>query len=59
MLVTPKGERTTRPSLDSEPNALYARVGRLSPGTYELRWRARAADGHMLSGTIPFQVRAG
>jgi methionine-rich copper-binding protein CopC len=58
VLVTPKGERVTRPSLDSEPNALYARVGRLPQGAYELRWRARAADGHMLSGTIPFQVRA-
>jgi methionine-rich copper-binding protein CopC len=58
VLVTPKGERVIRPSLDSEPDALYARVGRLPAGAYELRWHARAADGHMLSGTVPFQVRA-
>ena len=58
VLVTPEGERPIRPRLHSKPNTLYASVGRLPPGTYELRWRARAADGRVLSGTIPFQVRA-
>ncbi len=57
VLIKPKGVRRIRPSLDSEPNVLYATAGRLSPGSYTLRWRARASDGHMLSGSIPLQVR--
>jgi methionine-rich copper-binding protein CopC len=57
VLITPKGVRRILPRLESEPNVLYASVGRLPPGTYELRWRARAGDGSMLSGTIPFRVR--
>ncbi len=58
VLVTPQGERPIRPRLHSKPNTLYASGGRLPPGTYELRWRARAADGRMLFGTIPFRVGA-
>ncbi len=56
-LVTPDGhERTIRLRLNAQPNTLYASVGRLDPGRYDLRWQARSADGHTLSGTVPFTV---
>jgi methionine-rich copper-binding protein CopC len=42
--------------LDAQPSALYASVGRLPAGSYVLEWVARAANGAMLSGTIPFDV---
>ena len=55
-LVTPRGTRTLRARLDAEPNTLYSAVGQLAPGEYALRWKARARDGQMLMGTIPFRV---
>ena len=56
-LVTPDGhERTILLRVDTQANTLYASVGRLDPGGYELRWHARAVDGHMLSGVFPFTV---
>ena len=57
-LVTPSGARTLHARLDSEPNTLFTAVGRLPSGSYELRWEARAMDGEMSKGTIPFKVRA-
>jgi methionine-rich copper-binding protein CopC len=30
----------------------------LAPGRYELDWRAAAADGHVMSGTVHFTVEA-
>lgn len=30
----------------------------LAPGRYELDWRAAAADGHVMSGTVHFTVAA-
>jgi len=30
----------------------------LAPGRYELDWRAAAADGHVMSGTVRFTVAA-
>jgi methionine-rich copper-binding protein CopC len=56
-LVAPDGrERTIRLRLNAQPNTLYASVGHLEPGGYELRWQARAADGQALSGAFPFMV---
>jgi len=55
-LITPHGVRTLRPRLDSEPNTLFTAVGALPPGSYELRWEARAMDGEVSKGTIPFKV---
>lgn len=58
-LVTPNGqERTIRLRIDTQANTLYASVGRLDPGGYELRWHARAVDGRAMSGVFPFTVGA-
>jgi methionine-rich copper-binding protein CopC len=59
VLVTPQGTRDIRPRLDSEPEVLYAEAGDLAPGRYELRWRARPAEGgdQQTTGSIAFQVR--
>ena len=55
-LLTPRGKKMLRPRLDAEPNTLYSAVGQLAPGEYTLRWKARARDGQMLMGSIPFRV---
>lgn len=57
-LVTPKGTRTLRARLDSEPNTLFTAVGKLPPGAYQLRWDVRAMDGQRSNGVIPFKVAA-
>ena len=57
-LVTPQGSRPLHARLDSEPNTLFTAVGKLPPGSYELRWEARAMDGQVTKGTIPFKVGA-
>ena len=57
-LVTPHGSRSLRARLDSEPNTLFTAVGALPPGSYELQWEARAMDGEVSKGTIPFKVSA-
>jgi len=57
-LVTPRGVRSLHARLDSEPNTLFANVGALPPGSYELRWEARSMDGQVTKGTIPFTVAA-
>jgi methionine-rich copper-binding protein CopC len=31
--------------------------GRFMEGSYTIRWAAAGADGHRMSGTIPFKVR--
>ena len=55
-LVTPHGARALHARLDSEPNTLFTAVGILPSGSYELRWEARAMDGEVSKGTIPFKV---
>jgi len=57
-LVTPAGERALHARLDSQPNTLFAAVGTLPPGMYELRWAVRAMDGQRSGGAIPFKVSA-
>jgi len=57
-LVTARGVRSLHARLDSEPNTLFANVGALPPGSYELRWEARSMDGQVTKGTIPFTVAA-
>ncbi len=55
-LETPRGTKMLRARLDAEPNTLYSAVGKLAPGEYTLHWKARARDGQMLMGSIPFRV---
>ena len=55
-LVMPHGTKRLHARIDAEPNTLYSAVGQLAPGEYALRWKARARDGQMLMGTIPFRV---
>jgi methionine-rich copper-binding protein CopC len=50
------GVRTLTPRLNGAPNYLYGTAGRLTPGAYEVVWKARSADGRFSSGTIPFTV---
>ena len=59
VLVTPQGRRDIHPLLDSAPEVLFGMAGDLAPGRYELRWRARPAEGgdDRTSGTIRFSVR--
>jgi methionine-rich copper-binding protein CopC len=57
-LVTPHGVRSLRARLNSEPNTLFTAVGTLPAGNYELRWEARAMDGEVSKGIIPFKVSA-
>lgn len=57
-LITPEGERTIHPRLRSEPDTLFGVVGELPPGEYELRWSARSMDGEVMTGTVPFSVKA-
>jgi methionine-rich copper-binding protein CopC len=42
--------------LVAQPNTLYASVGGLEPGEYQLQWDALAADGRRLHGSLPFRV---
>jgi len=58
ILVTPQGSRTLPLRLRTEPDTLYANVGPLPSGKYELQWEARAADGTVSKGSIPFTVEA-
>lgn len=58
ILVLPGGgTRTLFPRLRTQPNTLYASVGKLDPGDYELRYNAKPVGGEMLTGTIPFTIR--
>jgi methionine-rich copper-binding protein CopC len=56
-VVGPHGSKTLRVRLNAEPNTLYSALGRLEPGDYELRWKARSSSGEMLAGGFPFTVR--
>jgi methionine-rich copper-binding protein CopC len=49
---------TLQPRLDSAPDTLFARVGRLTPGDYELSWIARLGTGEDIGGVVPFKVGA-
>jgi hypothetical protein len=42
--------------LGSQPSTLFAAVGKLTPGAYSLAWRAKARDGEISTGNIPFQI---
>jgi copper resistance protein C len=41
------------------PDRLVASLPSLSPGSYAIRWRVLAADGHITEGTIRFTVGPG
>jgi methionine-rich copper-binding protein CopC len=55
-LVTPDGTSPLGVRLSAQPNTLYSAIGRLMPGSYELRWHAHTANGEILAGMIPFSV---
>lgn len=55
-LVTPTGTRTLHARLGSQPNTLFAAVGKLPSGAYRLTWMVRAPDGGVSEEDIPFQV---
>lgn len=41
-----------------DPLAIEAEVtGAMKPGSYQVRWRASGADGHVIRGTVPFRVQ--
>jgi len=48
--------QTLNPRLDSAPDTLFARFGRLPAGDYELSWIARLGDGEDIGGVVPFKV---
>jgi methionine-rich copper-binding protein CopC len=41
---------------DGRPDTLAAKLDRLAPGRYRLRWQVLAIDGHITRGDIPFAV---
>ena len=55
-LMTPAGPRRLKARLGSQPSTLFAAVGKLPAGTYSLAWRAKARDGEISAGSIPFSV---
>jgi methionine-rich copper-binding protein CopC len=57
--ITQEGKVVKRlvPTLDSEPDVLAALAPALSPGRYELHWRAQSLpDGDFSEGSISFTV---
>ena len=58
MLIAPdKSSRTLQVRLGAQPSVLYGSVGQLAAGDYTLNWSARAENGMVRSGSLPFQVR--
>jgi methionine-rich copper-binding protein CopC len=55
-LVKPGGTSMLPFRFSAQPNTLYSAVGRLTAGSYELRWQAHTATGEILAGMIPFAV---
>jgi methionine-rich copper-binding protein CopC len=48
--------RRLKPRLNAQPNTLFASVGQLRPGNYELEWQAKVQDGEVLAGSFSFTV---
>jgi hypothetical protein len=44
--------------LDDDPDTMMAVLPVLAPGTFEVRWTAGSADGHLVRGTYTFTVEA-
>jgi methionine-rich copper-binding protein CopC len=42
----------------SDQDALTYPMPALSPGTYQARWKALSADGHLTEGTVSFSVKS-
>jgi methionine-rich copper-binding protein CopC len=57
LLKSDQGVRELKPRLGSAPNYLFSIAGHLTPGAYELVWKAQLSDGRTTSGTIPFNVK--
>ena len=48
--------------LDHKPSKLWyeshvVKLPKISTGSYEVRWRAMGEDGHVLKGTLNFEVK--
>jgi len=43
---------------DGAPDLVTAKLAKLEPGRYRLRWQVLAIDGHLTRGDIPFSVKA-
>ena len=56
VLASKTGRWRITPRLSSEPDVLYAAVGRIPAGSYELEWTVPCPDGHVLSGKLPVEV---
>jgi len=56
VLVSKVGRRTINVRLSSEPNVLYAAVGEVPPGSYELEWTVPCLDGASESGKLPLEI---
>lgn len=60
-IETPNGKAMALPAArDAGPaaNRLVVPVGPLAPGTYIVRYRVLAADGHVTEGALRFSVKA-
>ena len=56
-LVSSDGQvRRITARLEAEPSTLYAALGRLRPGRYELHWTVKSLNGSSLNGILPFGV---
>jgi len=56
VLVSKAGRRPINARLSSEPNVLYAVVGQVPPGSYELEWTVPCLDGALLSGKLALEI---
>lgn len=45
-----------RPEADAAPDTLAYPLPPLPPGSYQVRWKVMAADGHVTEGAVPFTV---
>ncbi|HEY7040920.1 MAG TPA: copper resistance CopC family protein [Methylomirabilota bacterium] len=45
-----------RPEADTAPDTLAYPLPPLEPGSYQVRWKVMAADGHVTEGAVPFAV---
>ena len=57
-----KDKKPSRLKLNYKPSKLWyeshvVKLPKISNGSYEVRWRAMGEDGHVLKGTLSFEVK--
>ena len=58
-LVAADGSATSlKIAQDGPADLVTAKLSKLRPGQYRLRWQVLAVDGHLTRGDIPFSVKA-